>query len=212
MKERGKRVLFQILFAYLPSLLLAYILVLYILIRRSALLDESQQADIIVVLGAAQYNGRPSPVFKSRLDHAAALFKDKFAGKIMTTGGYGFDPRYSEAGVGKMYLIKQSVPEDCIYTEPSGVTTSESIEGAIEFLKQHNFTRVIAVSDGFHLFRIRRIFRDHEITTFGSPAHHSVIESNFRSRTLASLREVFIFTAYMAQHKLHISFPFSEMS
>lgn len=212
MKERGKRVLFQILFAYLPSLLLAYILVFYALIRRSAALDESQPADIIFVLGAAQYNGRPSPVFKSRLDHAATLFKEKFSGKIMTTGGYGFDPRYSEAGVGKLYLTRQGIPEECIYTEPSGLTTSESIERAIEFLKQHNFTRVIAVSDGFHLFRIRRIFRDHEITAFGSPAPRSVIESNFRSRTLASLREVFIFTAYMAQHHLHISFPFSEMS
>lgn len=212
MKERGKRLLFQIVFTYLPSLILAYILVLYALIRRGATLDESQPADIIVVLGAAQYNGRPSPVFKSRLDHASSLFKESYASKIMTTGGYGFDPRYSEAGVGKLYLARQNIPEDCIFTESSGLTTSESIEKTIEFLKQNHLTRVIAVSDGFHLFRIKRIFRDHEITTFGSPAHDSVIESNFRTRTLASLREVFIFTAYLARHKFHISLPFIEMS
>ncbi|MFN8005644.1 MAG: YdcF family protein [Terriglobia bacterium] len=210
MKARGKKILFQLFFAYLPSLLLAYILILYVLIRRSASLEESQEADIIVVLGAAQYNGRPSPVFRSRLDHAAELFHNKKAGKIMTTGGYGFDPRYSEAGVGKLYLTKQNIPEDCIYTETSGLTTSESIERAIDFLKQNNLTRVIAVSDGFHLFRIKRIFQDHQIKAYGSPAPHSVIESNLRFRILASLREVFVFTAYIAKHYLHLSFPFLD--
>lgn len=207
MKSRGKRVLFHLFFTYLPLLILLYIATLFVLIRRSATLDDSQMADIIVVLGAAQYNGRPSPVFKARLDHTATLFRKNLAGRILTTGGYGLDRRFSEAGVGKSYLEKQNIPRDCILTETSGSTTIDSLEKSIELLKQQKFTRVIAVSDGFHLFRIKRILRDHQITAYGSPAENSLIESNFKSRAMASLREVFVYTAYLVQHRLHSTPP-----
>ncbi|MBM3803847.1 MAG: YdcF family protein [Acidimicrobiia bacterium] len=199
MKARGKRVLFQLFFIYLPLSVLFYMATLFVLIRRAARLDDSQLADVIVVLGAAQYNGRPSPVFKARLDHAATLFRRNLAGRILTTGGYGLDRRFSEAGVGKSYLEKQNIPADCIMTETSGSTTIDSLERSMELLKQQNLTRVIAVSDGFHLFRIKRILRDHRFTVYGSPAQNSLIESNFRSRVLASLREVFVYTAYLLQ-------------
>jgi uncharacterized SAM-binding protein YcdF (DUF218 family) len=204
MKPRGKRVLFQLLFTYLPLVVLFYILVMFALIRRAATIDDSQEADIIVVLGAAQYNGRPSPVFRARLDHTAQLFRKNLAHRVLTTGGYGLDKRFSEAGVGKSYLEKQNIPGDCILTEVSGATTIDSLEKSIELLKQQKFTRVIAVSDGFHLFRIKRILRDHQITAYGSPAQNSLIESSFRSRLLASLREVFVYTAYLVQHRLHV--------
>ena len=212
MKPRRKRVLFQFFFTYLPLLVLFYILVLFVLIRRAATLDDAQTADIIVVLGAAQYNGRPSPVFRARLDHAANLFRRKVAKRILTTGGFGLDKRFSEAGVGKSYLEKQNIPGDCILTETNGSTTIDSLEKSIELLKQQKLTRVIAVSDGFHLFRIKRILRDHQITAYGSPAQNSLIESSFKSRALASLREVFVYTAYLIQHKLHVSFPANTLS
>ncbi len=212
MKERGKKFLYQLLFLYLPSITLAYILVLYGLIRRTATTDEAGPADIIIVFGAAQYNGRPSPVFKARLDHTACLFRQDYADKIMTTGGHGFDPRFTEAGVGKDYLVKQSIPQECIFTEPSGLTTLDSIQRILEFLKEQNHTRVIAVSDGFHLFRIKRIFGDHRIIAFGSPARNSPIESSFRSRFWASLREVFVYSAYLARHQLHLPLPAEEFS
>jgi uncharacterized SAM-binding protein YcdF (DUF218 family) len=204
MNRRGKRLLFQLLFVYFPLTVLAYIIVLYILIRRDAVRDDAQPADIIVVLGAAQYNGRPSPVFKARLDHTATLFRKNLASRIMTTGGYGPDSHYSEAGVGKSYLVKQSIPEECIFTETSGLTTTESLEKSVVFLRARKYSRVIAVSDGFHLFRIKKIFTDHQITAFGSPARHSLIESTFKSRAWASLREVFVYSAYLAQHKWHL--------
>jgi len=212
MKPRGKRVLFQFFFTYLPLLVLLYILVLFVLIRRAATLDDAQTADIIVVLGAAQYNGRPSPVFRARLDHAVTLFRRKVANRILTTGGYGLDRRFSEAGVGKTYLEKQNIPGKCILTETSGSTTIDSLEKSIALLKQQKLTRVIAVSDGFHLFRIKQILRDHEITAYGSPAQNSLIESSFKSRSLASLREVFVYTAYLVQHKLHVSLPVGTLS
>jgi len=212
MKPRGKRVLFHFFFTYLPLLVLLYILVLFVLIRRAATLDDTQTADIIVVLGAAQYNGRPSPVFRARLDHTATLFRRNVANRILTTGGYGLDRRFSEAGVGKTYLEKQKIPGDRILTETSGSTTIDSLEKSIELLKQQNLTRVIAVSDGFHLFRIKRILRDHQITAYGSPAPNSLIESSFKSRSLASLREVFVYTAYLVQHKLHVPLPAGTLS
>ena len=211
MKEHGKRILFQVFFSYLPVIILAYILVLYVIIRRTAVRDDAQQADIIVVFGAAQYNGRPSPVFRARLDHAAMLYRKNYASKIMTTGGYGMDPRYSEANVGKNYLMKLSIPADCIFTESNGQTTFESIDRCLEFMKLQKLSKVIAVSDGFHLFRIKRMFLDHQVIAFGSPAQNSPIESNFRSRVWASLREVFVYTAYLAHHQLNLPIPAEQL-
>jgi uncharacterized SAM-binding protein YcdF (DUF218 family) len=114
--------------------------------------------------------------------------------------------------VGKSYLEKQNIPAECILTETSGSTTIDSLEKSIELLQQQQLTRVIAVSDGFHLFRIKQILRDHHITAYGSPAQNSLIESSFRSRILASLREVFVYTAYLLQHKFHRTLPANSPS
>ena len=211
MNERRKRLLFQLVFIYLPSLCFIYVLVLFGLIRRAAGRDEAQPADIIIVFGAAQYNGRPSPVYKARLDHTAMLFKRSLAQKIMTTGGHGVDSRFTEAEVGKDYLVRQSIPQECIFVEPTSLTTLESVQRFLEFLRLQNLNRVIAVSDGFHLFRIKRIFQDHHVTVFSSPAKNSPIESNFRSRVWASLREVFVYTAYLAQKKLNFPIPYEAL-
>ena len=207
MNTRSRKFLFQVLFVYLPSLAFLYVTVLFILIRRTASQDEAQPADIIIVFGAAQYNGRPSPVFRARLDHTANLFKRQLAAKIMTTGGHGVDSRFTEAEVGKKYLLRQNISETQIFVEPSSLTTLESIQRFLAFLKTQNLKTVIAVSDGFHLFRIKQIFRDHQVTVFSSPAPNSPIESSFKSRAWASLREVFVYSAYLAQKKLNLPIP-----
>jgi uncharacterized SAM-binding protein YcdF (DUF218 family) len=211
MNQRRKRMLFQLAFIYLPLVCFLYVLVLFALIRQTAGRDEAQPADIIIVFGAAQYNGRPSPVFKARLDHTALLFKRNLAQKIMTTGGHGVDSRFTEAEVGKEYLTRQNIPLECIFVEPSSLTTLESVQRFLEFLRLQNLNRVIAVSDGFHLFRIKRIFQDHHVTVFGSPARNSPIESSLRSRVWASLREVFVYTAYLAQKKLNLPIPYEAL-
>jgi len=207
MNAAGKKWIFRLLFAYLPLLALSYVLVLYTLIRLSASGDEAQPADIIVVFGAAQYNGRPSPVFRARLDHTASLFRASYASRIMTTGGHGPDARFTEADVGKEYLLRRGIPSGSILTEPSGSTTLGTIKRVLEFLRGQHLDKVIAVSDGFHLFRAKQIFRDNGIIVYGSPAKHSPIESNLRSRLWASLREVFVYSAYLARQKLHIPIP-----
>jgi len=203
----GKRVIFQLLFTYLPLLALSYILVLYGLIRWTASKEDVQRADIIVVFGAAQYNGRPSPVFKARLDQTASLFKSSYAKKIMTTGGHGPDSRFTEAEVGKDYLTKQNIPPESIFTEPRASTTLGTIKRVVEFLRREHLDTVIAVSDGFHLFRTKQIFRDNRITVYASPAKHSPIESRLKSRLWASLREVFVYSIYLARQKLHLPIP-----
>lgn len=207
MKAAGKKLIFRLLFTCLPLLALSYILILYGLIRRTALTDEAQQADVIIVFGAAQYNGHPSPVFKARLDHAADLCKNNYAKTIITTGGHGIDARFTEADVGRDYLVKQNIPPECIVAEPSASTTLDTIKKVLEFLRLEHLDRVIAVSDGFHLFRIKQIFRDNQIVAYGSPARHSPIESKLKSRTWASLREVLVYTAYLAHQKLHLPIP-----
>ena len=155
-----------------------------------------------MVFGAAQYNGQPSPVFKARLDHSINLFNKNFSKRILTTGGHGSDLHFSEAEVGRTYLIKQNIPNDCIFTETKGLSTLESVEKILEFLKPHKMDKVIAVSDGFHLFRIKHIFYDHQIIALGSPALNSPIEADYKRRFWASLREVGGFTIYLAEQQL----------
>jgi hypothetical protein len=104
----------------------SYSLYLYGQIRASAVRDEAQPADAIVVLGAAQYNGRPSPVLKARLDHALQLYSNGLAQNIITTGSYGADPNFSEAEVGRKYLVKLGADMTHIVTEQGSGTTYES--------------------------------------------------------------------------------------
>ncbi len=184
---------------------------MFVLIRRAATIDDSQEADIIVVLGAAQYNGRPSPVFRARLDHTAQLFR--------RTSRTAYSPREATASTGAFRKLgwerpiwRNRMSRRTAFLSRRVATTIDSLEKSIELLKQQKFTRVIAVSDGFHLFRIKRILRDHQITAYGSPAQNSLIESSFRSRLLASLREVFVYTAYLVQHRLHVPLPANSLS
>jgi len=202
MKTLRKKLFFRIIFFCIPLIFLIYILSVYFLIRLNANKDEAQKADIIVVFGAAQYNGQPSPVFKARLDHSINLFNQNFSNQILTTGGHGADLNFSEAEVGKSYLIKQNIPKGSIFTETKGLSTLESVEKILIFLEIHKMDRVIAVSDGFHLFRIKKIFYDNQIIAFGSPALNSPIEANYKRRLWSSLREVGGFTVYFSKQQL----------
>ncbi len=212
MEARGKKFAFKIFFGYLPSAILIYVLAVYALVRTEAGRDDAQPADLIIVFGAAQYNGRPSPVFKARLDHGVELFERKISPRVVTTGGYGLDPHFSEAEVGRSYLIQQGLPASSIETEASGLTTLSSIQEILKVLQRHRIKRVVVVSDGFHLFRIKQIFKDHHVVVFGSPAPNSPIESNWRSRVRASLREVVGYTVYVAREKLHLPIPVRGLS
>jgi uncharacterized SAM-binding protein YcdF (DUF218 family) len=169
---------------------------LYRQVRYLAANDEPQIADAIVVLGAAQYNGKPSKVFQARLDHAFYLYKKGYSKSIITTGGYGNDPNYSEAHVGAMDLMKKGVDEANIITEQGSATTHDSITAASRLVRSKGWKTVLVVSDGFHLFRVKAMFEDEGITAYTSPAPASPIESSASQRFWYSMREVFLFSAY----------------
>ena len=177
-------------------ILVLYWTYLYREIRSWAIRDEAQKAEVIVVLGAAQYNGRPSPVLKARLDHAYELYQQGFAPAIITTGGYGPDPNFSEAQVSTRYLVQRGVDMGNIITEQGSGTTYDSIQAASELLKAKGWTTALVVSDGFHLYRAKRMFSDNGITTYTSPAPNSPIEVESSQRFWHSLREVMLFSAY----------------
>ena len=169
---------------------------LYRQIRNQAVVDEARQADAIVVLGAAQYNGRPSPVLKARLDHAYDLYKQGYAHAIITTGSYGPDPNFSEAHVSTKYLVEHGVDVATIITEQGSGSTYDSIDASAGLMHAKGWTTALVVSDGFHLFRLKKMFEDKGILAYTSPALDSPIEVASSQRFWYSIREVILFSAY----------------
>jgi uncharacterized SAM-binding protein YcdF (DUF218 family) len=151
------------------SAVLIYIAYLAVRINQQAARDEAQPADVILVLGAAEYRGRPSPVLRARLDHALALYRRHIAPRIMTTGGAGGDPVFTEGGVGRSYLISQGVPSEAIIVETEGESTVQSVSLAAEILRRMGLRSVVAVSDGYHIFRVKEMLRASGLAVYGSP-------------------------------------------
>lgn len=158
--------------------------------------DEARAADAVVVFGAAEYNGRPSPVFKARLDHVFNLAERGLAPVVITSGGSGGDPRFTEAGVGRDYLIQKGLAAEKILSETRGETTFASVQAVARLLRKRGAKNCIAVSDGFHIYRIKRMFESEGITAFGSPSPESPIEADPAERTYHSLREMLISTLW----------------
>ena len=140
--------------------------------------DEARPAEAIVVLGAAQYVGRPSPVLKARLDHALALWRRQLAPRIVFTGGTGDGDTTSEAAVGRNYALRHGVPDSAILLESHGRTTSESMQAVASLLHDRGLARVILVSDGFHMRRLSIIARRNGLEPYGSPTTTSPISAN----------------------------------
>jgi len=138
-------------------------------IREQSTVDEARPADVIVILGAAAYRGRPSPVLKARLDHGLELYRRGLAPRILTTGGSGGDPVYTEGEVGRSYLVRQNVPSEAILVEPEGSSTAHSLAATSEIMRRMNLKSCILVSDGYHIFRAKRILEAQGFRVYGSP-------------------------------------------
>jgi uncharacterized SAM-binding protein YcdF (DUF218 family) len=145
------------------------IVVLAVEIHQQSERDEARPADVILVLGAAEYRGRPSPVLKARLDHALELYEQKLAPRIMTTGGSGGDPVFTEGGVGRSYLSAHGVPADAIIVENEGASTVESLAMTGEILRRMGLHSVIVVSDGYHIYRVKKMLESSGLEAYGSP-------------------------------------------
>jgi uncharacterized SAM-binding protein YcdF (DUF218 family) len=146
-----------------------YLAALTVRIGRQSRQDEARPADVIIVMGAAEYRGHPSPVFKLRLDHAADLYERRLAPYIMTTGGPGGDPSFPEGGVGRSYLIDRGIPPESIIVEDEGESTAYSLSAASEILRRMGLHSCIVVSDGYHVFRVKRILEQPGFSAWGSP-------------------------------------------
>jgi uncharacterized SAM-binding protein YcdF (DUF218 family) len=144
--------------------------------------DEAQPAQAIVVLGAAQYAGKPSPVLRARLDHALDLWNRHLASLLILTGGTGAGDTTSEAVVGSNYARKHGVPDTAILVENEGRTTSESMRAVAGMLEVRGLQTALLVSDPFHMLRLRILARRFGFTPYTSPTQTSPISPNREAR------------------------------
>jgi uncharacterized SAM-binding protein YcdF (DUF218 family) len=138
-------------------------------IERQSTIDEARPADVIVVLGAAEYRGKPSPVFEARLNHALWLYLRDQAPLILTTGGAGGDPLFTEGGVGRAYLAAHGVPPEDIIVENEGESTVESVVTVAEIMQRMGLHSCIVVSDGYHIYRVKKMLVARGLAVYGSP-------------------------------------------
>ncbi len=159
--------------------------------------SPAAKADAIVIFGAAQYAGRPSPVFKARLDHGYELFEGGMAPMVITTGGAGQDPEFSEGGVGRDYLLRRGVPEKSLIAETQGSDTAQSAGRVGNIMRVNGMHRCIAVSDAYHVFRIRALLEREGVEVEVAPRPESRPHSVWE-RFWAVMREAISYLVWKA--------------
>ncbi len=157
-------------------------------------------ADLIVVLGAAQYNGRPSPVFQGRLEQAKTLFDRHFAPAVLVVGANQPGDRTTEGAAGREWLVAQGLPVGRVYADPVGTDTLQSLRGAAAFMHRHEMHSAFLVSDPWHNLRIRRMASDLGITAYVSATWHSAARSQ-ATRLDGYTRETFAYLYYRLLHR-----------
>jgi len=185
---------------WLRLLVLVFVVLLLLLaftafqVVRTAALEEIHPADAIVVFGAAEYSGRPSPVLRARLDHALEVFHRGMAPVVITTGGAAADPTFTEGGVGRDYLMHHGIPERSLIAETQGRDTSESAVRVGVIMRANGLHSCVAVSDAYHVFRIRKLLEHEGIApVYVAPRPDSRPRSTWQ-REVAVLREA---TSYL---------------
>jgi uncharacterized SAM-binding protein YcdF (DUF218 family) len=161
--------------------------------------DASQQevnpADALVVFGAAQYYGRPSPVFRARLDHAFELYQRGVAPVVITTGGSGADVKFNEGGVGHDYLMRRGIPEQDLIAETQGTDTAQSAQRIAGIMRANHLHTCTAVSDAYHVFRIRKLLEHEGMKVYVAPRSDSRPHSSWQ-RATAVTREALSYIAW----------------
>jgi uncharacterized SAM-binding protein YcdF (DUF218 family) len=155
--------------------LLAWSRWVYVQIERYATQDQAAPADAIAVLGAAEYDGKPSPVYKARLDHAWALYHRGIAPLLITMGGPGGD-KFTEGAVGREYLMSLGVPEEAIIAETESRTTEDAARRIAVIARTNKLKRLVIVSDGTHLFRIHAVCAADGLDVLTSPRPRVAVE------------------------------------
>ena len=177
-------------------------LVLVVAIYRQARTDQARPTEAIIVLGTAQYNGWPGPVFRARLDRAIELWRAGYAPLLVVTGGKMPGDGYTEAEAAWAYLTDAGVPAEAIVIENAASDTWESMQGVAALLQPRDINEVIVVSDGFHLFRARMMARDVGLQAWGSPAELSPIRTGGGGELTYVIREAAAVVAHLWQTRV----------
>jgi uncharacterized SAM-binding protein YcdF (DUF218 family) len=185
-RRRGRLVLRLVTAALV--LLVVYVGITFVQVYRAKDHDGARAADAIVVLGAAQYDGRPSPVLQDRLDHALELYRAGLAPTLVVTGGRQAGDRFTEATSGYNYLRANGVPDEALLKEVAGTNTYESLAASAAFLRERDLTDVVLVTDGYHAFRVGAIADDLGLDASVSPTETRLGEA-------AELRQIIRETA-----------------
>lgn len=159
-----------------PAILYLISLAAVFLVSRQ---DQRRPVDAIVVLGAAQYNGKPSPVLRARLDHAFGLYREGLAPTVVVTGGIGAGDRVSEATVGRQYLVGRGIPDSAVVVRPEGRSTQTSIRSVADWATERATPRVLLVSDPFHMLRLRIEAARNGLEAYTSPTRSSPISDRW---------------------------------
>jgi len=159
--------------------------------------DAQRPADAIVVLGAAQYDGTPSPVFEARLEHAVALYRAGLAPSFVVTGGKLAGDRTTEADVARAYAIAHGVPADAILGEDEAHNTLDSLRAVVRQMDERGMRSAILVSDPTHMLRVLRIARDLGLEVYGSPTRTSPVQADVGRRTRATVHELGALAIYL---------------
>jgi uncharacterized SAM-binding protein YcdF (DUF218 family) len=193
---RRHPVLFTLLGVVLAGLLL--VAITGFAVWRAAHTDDASRvdrADVILVLGAAQYNGDPSPVFEGRLRHAALLFREGRSDTVIVLGGAAPGDRSTEAEAGRDWLISEGLPEGAVVASPVGGTTLESLQAAAEWMRERDLSTAFLVSDPWHNLRIKRMASDLGIAAYASATWRSAARTE-GTRLGGYVRETFAYLYY----------------
>lgn len=172
--------------ALLVGVVVVYLAVTFVQVWMASRRDDARKSDAIVVLGAAQYDGRPSKVLSARLDHAYDLYRRHIAPVIVVTGGRRAGDRFTEATAGATYLHERGVPDTAIMRETTGRSSWESLQASARFLKQRHMKSVVLVSDPYHAARIKAIANEVGLDAVTSPTRTSPIKGGAAWRRLAT--------------------------
>ncbi len=166
-------------------------------IVRAATEAPAKRADVIAIFGAAEYAGHPSPVYRARLDHGYELFETGMAPVVITTGGAAQDPDFSEGGVGRDYLLRRGVPEQALIAETQGSDTAQSAARVANIMRANGMRSCIAVSDAYHVFRIRALLEHEGVQVELAPRPESRPHAMWE-RFVAVMREAASYLAWKA--------------
>jgi uncharacterized SAM-binding protein YcdF (DUF218 family) len=194
-RRRTARFWIMLLVVFIAAAMLLFLAITSVRVARQAAVDETRRAGAIVVFGAAEYAGRPSPVFRARLDHAYELFQRGVAPIVITTGGAAQDPKFTEGGVGHDYLKRRGIPDANLIAETQSADTADSARRTATIMRANGIRDCTAVSDAYHMFRIKKLVEAEGIKVYAAPRPASIPHSAW-GRLAAAVREAVSYLAW----------------